>query len=268
MFLYTGLVQRALADMARAVSLLAHVDPRRVLVVAGPRACGGANGNLAQCYALREPEVENFAYWYHPRSRRVVRVTPWARRENTRVTIEGVEVFYVILLRLPRLLMHQPLETLAHELVHIGPDFDGRLHRLRHGRRFDAVARECVEQWRRHGEGELVECLQMDFAAITKRWGSLVGRSFGPPFVSPRVRPLENPPPIEAHPDFRCKHLVCDPASVRVVEGKWTPANAPACLTERDLVYRVYTPGSARRIAASVVSLALGDSSPSFLSFF
>ena len=256
MILYTSLVHQAIRDMAQTVPALRHVDARRVAVVAAARVSAKRYGNLAQCYALREPESANLSYWYHPRDRRVVRATSWFRHENTRVTLHGAEMLYVILLRLPRLLEHDPLETIVHELIHVSPDFDGRSHRLPHGKRFNRLVEGCVRDWRREGDTRLAEALEMNFEALNARWGSLTGQSFASPFVSPRVRPVPDPPPLESHPDFRRKRLKCDPAAVEIVPPKWTPDSVPARLTERELVYRVYAARSARRISTAAVRAA------------
>lgn len=255
MLIYTGLVQQALEDMARTVSSLGHIAAKRVLVVASPKSSGGATGFLAQCHGLHPLQVDTFSYWYRRGTRTVVRVTPWARHENTRVVINGIEMRYVIMLRLPRLLLHHPGETILHELIHIGSGNDGRLRPLRHGRRFDALSRQCWEEWEEKGNPDLVKALQMDYRTVVQKWGTLVGLSFGPLFRSRRVRPLEDPPPISAHPDFLRKNLTYDPAKLEVRDGQWTPAEAPGLLTEGDLVYRVYTPQGARRISAHAVRL-------------
>lgn len=256
MILYTALVHAAIGDMARVVPALRHIDARRLAVAAAPRVSTKRYGNLAQCYALREAETEDLSYWYHAKTRQVVRATPWYRYENTRLSIGGVEMLYLILLRLPRLLEHDPILTIVHELIHVGPDFDGRLRRLRHGKRFDLLTHSCAGVWRREGRPDLVQALEMDFGALARRWGSLIGLSFAHPFVSPRLRPLPDAPPIESHPDFHRKRLVCDPARLRIVQPKWTGPTAPACLSERELVYRLYTPDSARRISRAAVGAA------------
>ena len=165
-------------------------------------------------------------------------------------------MLYLILLRLPRLLEHDPVETIVHELVHIGPDFDGRMHRMRHGKRFDRIVSDCVRQWRRAGDPLLIEALEDDYEALVERWGGLVGRSFGARFVSRRLCPDDDPPPMESHPDFRYKGLVFDRSKVEIVEPDWTPDYVPSSLSERDLVYRVYTPRGARRISSAAVHSA------------
>ncbi|MBN1868892.1 hypothetical protein JW916_16560 [Candidatus Sumerlaeota bacterium] len=253
MLVYTSMVRRVIEDMVQRVPALRHIDPRRVAVVAAPRVSLGRNGNLAQCQALRQPETLDYAYWYHPRSRRVVRVTPWVRHRNTTVRLDGVEMLYVIVLRLPRLLRHDPLETVVHELGHIGPNCDGRMNPLRHGRRFEAIVRECVRLWRRDGAPDLVAMMDMDYGTIMRDYGSLVAHSFARKFVSPRLCPVDDPPPLEAHPDFRRRRLEYDPAELEIVPAQWTPADVPDILTEKDLVYRVYTPRGARRVSAAVV---------------
>lgn len=253
MLLYTTLVHQAIADMARTLPYLRHIAPRRVLVLAAARGSTSRYGNLAQCYGLRQREELDFGYWYHRKSRRVVRVTSWFQRRNTRVTIRGEETLYIVLLRLPRLLEHDPLTTLAHELIHIGPHCDGRLRALRHGKRFEAIVAETARIWRQVGDPQLVEALQMPYAALVERWGALAGLGFSQPFVHPRLCRPEIIPPHREHPDFRRKGLLVDFNRIETVEPEWTPEDVPAELTERDLVYRLYSPTGAQRISATAV---------------
>ena len=253
MFIYTSFVERAIQDMVQTVSGLAHIDPRRLLVLAGPRACLGQTGNLAQCYALLEREYADFAYWYNPRTRRVIRATPWVRYENNRIEIGGQRALYLILLKLPRLLVHHPLETLIHELVHIGPDFDGRMHRLRHGKRFDTITAEFARQWREKGNPELVQLMDMKEETLAARFGTLAARSFKKKFAARRVRKLENPPPHTEHPGLKHKNLLFEPGAVDMVDVKCTDDGIPALITERDLIYRTYTATGAAQISKAVI---------------
>jgi predicted metallopeptidase len=256
--LYTELAWRAIADMARVVPAFRHIDASRVCVMAAARVSGGRHGNLAQCHALRENETRNLQYWYDRRSRRVVKVTPWMTRKNVAIELRGQSMLYMIMLRLPRLLAHDPLETLVHELVHIGPAFDGRLRRARHGARFEAWVEVCARQWRENGDPELTAPMQMNHAALTARWGPVVGRGFDSNHISPLIRPLEDPPPLASHPDFARGVVKFDPAKVEIVTPKWTPEDAPEKVTERDLVYRLYTPRRAERISAAALRTAPG----------
>jgi hypothetical protein len=257
MILYTALVLEAIRDMVRVVPRLRHVDPRRLAVVAAPRVSASHYGSLAQCFALRQPERIDFSFWYDRTTRSVVRATPWIRHANVPVTLHGVEMLYIVQLRLPRLLGHDPLETLVHELVHIGADFDGRLHPLRHGQRFDGIVAACTEVWRREGDPRLVEALGLDYAGVVERWGSVVGESFATPLVTSRLVPAVDPPPYASHPAVRRLRLRCDPATIKIVEPDWTGADVPAQLSEHNLVFRLYTPQTARRIGAAAVRTAV-----------
>jgi len=267
MILYTTLVHRAIADMARTLPDMGHVDASRLCVVAAPRAGAARYGNLAQCAALGEDEQNCLRYWYDPRSREVTRVTPWGRRVNTRVVLRGERMLYVVLLRLPRLLEHDAIETVVHELLHIGPRFDGRIRRMRHGRRFDSAVRYLTDCWRRRGDPELVEALGASLTEATARWGPLVAASFGPPFEPCRMVPMDNPPALASHPDFQRLGLDFDAGRVAVARVGWTGDRVPEELTERDLVYRMYGDGSrTARISASVLRSARGLFPPGAMS--
>lgn len=252
MLLYTALVARAIGDMTRTVPELGHIDPCVVAVLAAPRAGAARSGNLAQCCALCEPEIESLNYWYRPGSRQVVRVTPWFRRVNTRVEFGGRAMRYIVLLRLPRMLSHEPVETIVHELLHIGPRCDGRLRRMRHGRRFDAAVGVMAARWRAAGDPALVEALDMGRRAV-ERWGPLVGAGFSRAFSVSRAVALENAPPIESHPDFRRLGLRIDPARVEVAPDRLPGGDGPAVLTERDVAYRAYEGRRTARVSASAL---------------
>ena len=256
MFLYTHLVRLAIDDIARTVPVFAHVKPRQIAVVAAARPCVTPTGNLAQCHALRLPEVEDVAYWYNRRTRHVVRMTPWARRENVRVCLNGQDMLYVILLRLPRLLQYHPLETIIHEMVHIHPSCDGRIRRLRHGKRFDSVVEHCAAIWRRDGDPELVRLIEMDAEALAREKGPLVAETFGNSFATQRWVALEPAPPLDQHPDFSRKGLVCKLSEVEILPGRWMTEKTPAELTERDLVYRLFRGVSACKISPALVHAA------------
>jgi predicted metallopeptidase len=253
MFLYTHLVRLAIDDIARTVPVFAHLKPRQIAVVAGARPCVTLTGNLAQCHALRLPEVEDVAYWYNRRTRHVVRMTPWARRENVRVRLNGQDMLYVILLRLPRLLNYHPLETIIHELVHIHQNFDGRIRRLRHGKRFDSVVEHAAAQWRREGDPALVRLVEMNAEMLAREKGPLVAETFGNSFATQRWVPFESPIPLDQHPDFARKGLVCKLPEVEILPGRWTTEKTPAELTERDVVYRLFRGASACKISPTLV---------------
>lgn len=250
---YTALTHLAIQDMAKTVPALRHLRPEYILVVAARRVSKGQHGNLAQCHSLMEKETRDLAYWYHRRTRKVVKVTPWTITRNTAVYHNNQPMRYVILLRLPRLLSHSPLETLAHELIHVGPACDGKMREMRHGKSFNRVVEEVARVWKARGNPELVEMLQMNHRTLRKQHGKLVGQVFEKPFQARRLEPLENPPPQAEHPDFNRLGLTFNAKRVQVVEADWTSKRYPQVLTERDLAWRMFIDGRTEKISAAIV---------------
>src|SRR5919197_2378593 len=95
----TLLCRRIAADMAKKLPELSHIEPARILFVAGE-------------------------------ARRASRATirPLA---GSRVSLKGKRALYCVTLR-PKFFRastpEQRVETLVHELLHISAEFDGRLH--------------------------------------------------------------------------------------------------------------------------------------------
>ncbi|MFP4379390.1 MAG: hypothetical protein ACLFUS_02720 [Candidatus Sumerlaeia bacterium] len=253
MILYTELARRAIADMSRTVQPLRHIDPDHVCVMAANRLSRSRYGNLAQCYALREKLSRDLQYWYNPRNRHIVKITPWVLRKNVSIELGGQAMLYMILLRLPRLLGYNPLETLIHELIHIAPAFDGSLREARHGKRFDRMVHACMREWRRCGDRELVAAMDCDYETLTREYGSLAGSTFGSRFVTPQTRRLEDGPPLESHPDIARGIVHYKKARVLMVNPDYTPDDVPEVLTEKDIAYRIYSPGGAHKISASAL---------------
>lgn len=257
MILYTRLAWLALCNMVRTVPELGHIQPEKVAVVAASRSGTSRYGNLAQCIGLGGPEHLDLQYWYLRGSRQVVKITPWFRRENARLCLDGTDMAYLIRLRLPRLLDHHPLETLLHELVHIGPAFDGRIRRMRHGKRFDATVEHITRCWRREGDSELVEALAMNQKELEAKWGAIVALCFRESFVHPRIVPAPDGPPVESHPDFARKGLRFNPQKVQEAPAKWTPEKHPACYRERHLEYRLFRGNRSERISPAALEADL-----------
>ena len=257
MFLYTQLLQRALADIAGCVPWMRHIEPARVLLVSSSRVASSCYGNIAQCFGLPAGEKLNCGYWYHRPTRRVVRMTPWVRHASAQVLIGGRCMAYVILVRLPRMLENGPLDTLVHEMVHIAPAFDGHLRRLRHGNKFNAMVRETCEYWLRQGNPEIVEMMQLSAEQVEERWHSLAGMSFAPPFVTPQTRLADESVQQREHPDFHSKNLLFDLPTVERVAAQLTDEKAPEVLTENDLVCRVYHAQGSRVVPHGMLVRAL-----------
>ena len=106
-------------------------------------------------------------------------------------------MLYLLNFYLPRFLelgFREKLTTIAHELLHIGPGFDGDLRRFsgrcyahshRQGR-FDAHAERLAEQWLAAGPEEpLYAFLRMDFRQLQVLHGGIYGRRIAVPKLLP-----------------------------------------------------------------------------------
>jgi predicted metallopeptidase len=253
MLLYTRLVHLAIADMAATVPALAHIDPARVLVVAANRHARSNYGNLAQCIGLGLDEKPDLDYWYNPRTRMVTKATHWYLTKNTRVLIDQRPMRYIVRLRLPRLLKHKPLETIVHELMHFGPDFDGRLNDQPHGKTFERWVKACAKEWRRNGNPELVEQLDSGLETLTDRFGSLVGLTFVGRFITPRKVYLEEQPPLQHYSRIHSRRLRLPAKGIPRVAPELNSPDTPSEFTERELVYRVFSARRSQKIATAAL---------------
>src|SRR5262249_47189019 len=101
----------------------------------------------------------------------------WFQTVNPKVRVRGRSMLYLIQLRLPRILLRHPLETLIHELYHIGERFDGSMRPVRHGEFFDSEVRRLTRLWLRSAKGELPRLAQMTFPQLLREHRTLLGLS-------------------------------------------------------------------------------------------
>ena len=114
-----------------------------------------------------------------------------------RVAIDGREMLYVLNFYLPRFLdlpLREKLTTIAHELLHISPHFDGDLRRFagrcyahsHSHRNFDAQAEQLAQRWLAGGpEDSLYGFLHLDFARLQAMHGGICGRRIAAPKLIP-----------------------------------------------------------------------------------
>jgi hypothetical protein len=114
-----------------------------------------------------------------------------------RVEIDGCEMLYVLNFYLPRFLdlgFREKLTTIAHELLHVGPQFDGDLRRFsgrcyahsHSHRKFDAQAEQLAQRWLARGpEQSLYEFLHLDFLRLQALHGGIYGRRIAAPKLLP-----------------------------------------------------------------------------------
>lgn len=131
---FTQAVHALIRHAASALEALAHVDPERVLVVAG------------------EARRASRATVKPMRFRSGKRVDSLGRRKPL-VTVHGVPVLYVVTLRplfFRRSTPRQRVATILHELFHMSRRFDGTLHRGRRHRAGDRFERRFAPLERRY----------------------------------------------------------------------------------------------------------------------
>src|SRR5438132_4917204 len=142
----TLLCRRLAADMARKLSELSHIQPARILFVAGEARRG---------------------------SRATIK--PLA---GTRVSLKGKRALYCITLR-PKFFRastpEQRVATLLHELLHISPRFDGTLDpERRHSRlgqgRFEALLRPLLKRYLADGDPSLIGGLSHHGEVVARQW--------------------------------------------------------------------------------------------------
>src|SRR3989449_11759346 len=142
----TLLCRRLAADMARKLSELSHIQPARILFVAGEARRG---------------------------SRATIK--PLA---GTRVSLKGKRALYCITLR-PKFFRastpEQRVETLVHELLHISASFDGKLHLgRRHSTlskaRFETLLRPLVRRYLAEADTALLSGLAHDGEMVARQW--------------------------------------------------------------------------------------------------
>jgi predicted metallopeptidase len=239
MLVYTDLAAEIIAEAAEKIPALSHLQPEGIAVAAAPRWAGNAWGNLATCIGLREDAEPTFSIWVKPRSREVLKVTPWYTRQPVKIHFRGTDCRYLILLRLPRLLEHNPLETIIHELFHIGEGFDGALRPLRHGKLFDWNVRRLMREFLNRADSDIAELSQLKWRELRDRFGTIAARRlpsrFQPSLTLPSEPPYDYSAGIEnLYPGYR----LID--GCRVVPMRFTPAGVPRRITEADCSLRAY----------------------------
>jgi len=184
-FDFTSRIRALSTDMVCRLPELAHIDMNRVAVGFSQTRRSGPQGIYATLTPLR---------FVGGGLHTVRRGRQWGVQRL--FDAAGREMLYILRFYLPRFLdltFEQKLTTVAHELWHIGPDFDGDLRRF-NGRcyahspsrkDFDAAAERLVRRWldSRPPEG-LCDFLRQDYRTLVERHG----RVFGIRVTTPKLR--------------------------------------------------------------------------------
>lgn len=251
MLIYTDLVREMIADIARTVPAFEHLRSGEIAVACAARWAGSAWGNLAYCMGLSILGEPTFTVWVRRRSRAIERVSPWFRRSSVKIHFQGTECRYLILFRMPRHLEHDPMETLVHELYHIGESFDGKLRPLRHGKVFDRRVRSLVDQWTRRGDARLTRLARLRLPELRDEFGTVLAHRLPGGFRHSIVEPVEAPSSYEEAAPRLYPGLNLAPR-YSIEPMRFPPRRSPNRLTELDFVLRQYGPEGPSDLSAAM----------------
>ncbi len=173
--------------MAERLPELHHIDMNQVAVAVAQARTDVEYGALATLTPLR-----------FQGGRRTANVAGQRHRMQSVVDERGREVLYVLSVFLPRFLdglsVVEKLETVVHELWHVGPRFDGDLRRYpgrcyAHGRsekEYDAHIQRLTRRWlQQDPPSTLYDFLHGSFSEVRRRYGAVVGWRFPHPKLVP-----------------------------------------------------------------------------------
>lgn len=175
-------IRRLCSDMVSRVESLRHIDLERVAIRFCQTRRSGHYGIQASLTPLR------FAGGAQETRKRGRRYTVQPIRDP-----RGCEMLYLLSFYLPRFLdrpFHDKLNTVLHELWHIGPNFDGDLRR-HEGRcyahsssqkQYNAAIETLASEWLSLSPPEdLYDFLRLGFRELTQRHGPVYGRRIPTP---------------------------------------------------------------------------------------
>jgi len=186
-FDFTHHVARVCADMTARLDEFHHIDMSRVAVSFRQTRKRMSHGLYASLTPLRFAGGQTCS------------IRRGRKLSMQRVEVDGREMLYMLNFYLPRFLdlsFREKLTTIAHELLHISPHFDGDLRRFsgrcyahtHSHKQFDAQAEQLAQRWLAGGPEESVYAfLQSDFL----RLHALHGRIYGRRIAAPKLLPAE-----------------------------------------------------------------------------
>lgn len=184
---FTAHMRRLCADFVIRLNELSHIDLARVAISFSQTRKRVSHGLWASLTPLRFEGGSHITV----RGGRTWTVQQISGRD-------GREMLYLLNFYLPRFLdqsLDEKLNTVVHELWHIGPRFDGDLRRHQgrcymHGnsqREYDQAMEKMVQKWRSlDPPAEVFAFLQSDFNTLQRRWGGVRGTKI----PSPKLIPL------------------------------------------------------------------------------
>ncbi|MEW5981301.1 MAG: hypothetical protein AB1806_02900 [Acidobacteriota bacterium] len=206
MFNYTDHVRVLMEDIVRRVPRLSDIDLRDVLVF-GRLGRSETHGVYAACHSLTLPDSDPaYYFWRDGRTGRLTRRSEWFVTRSPEVRVNNRRLKYMISITLPRFPDQTirssrkehayatagdwlaKLDTIVHELYHIDPRHggirrsvkaDGQPAEVPHTPQFFADVAAMVHAYLDSApDPGVYEFLQHDFAALVRRYGSVVATTF------------------------------------------------------------------------------------------
>lgn len=183
-FDYTGAIEKVCRDVCFRVPALNHIDMDRVAVSFSQTKHSAPFGIFASATPLR---FEGGDLTVFKRGKR------WTLQRCFRDN--GVEYLYILYFYVPRFIelkLSQKLETIIHELYHIGPSFNGDLRRFKgrcfaHGssqKKYDETVREFVDHWlKQNPPPEIWDFLRYGYRDLVDAYGALHGTKIPMPKI-------------------------------------------------------------------------------------
>lgn len=185
-FDYTALIAKTCEDICFRLPELRHIDMRRVGVGFSQTRHSAPHGVFASTHPLRfeggaETTVRRGRSW---------KIQRFFKKD-------GTECLYILYFYMPRFIdlsLTDKLETIVHELYHIGPRFDGDLRRFKgrcfaHGssqKKYDATVRELTRRWLAQDPDPAIwDALRYNFADLTSQYGKISGTRIPMPKIIP-----------------------------------------------------------------------------------
>jgi hypothetical protein len=175
-FDFTHYIRILCEDITSRLKPLEHVDMSRVAVSFSQARSASRRGMYATLTPLRFADG---------RLHTIRRGRKWGMQKVK--SPDGQEMLYILNFYLPRFLdlsLRQKLDTVFHELWHIGPKFNGDLRRFgtrffAHGRSkktFDCHVADLVDQWLEQSPPDAVYgFLNSNFSEIQNQYGPIYG---------------------------------------------------------------------------------------------
>jgi predicted metallopeptidase len=181
-FDFTHNIRLLCEDIVSRLESLKHIDMSRVAVSFAQARSGTRAGMYATLTPLRFPGGK---------SHTIRRGRKWSMQKVK--DHNGHDMLYILNFYLPRFLnlpLREKLDTVVHELWHVGPRFDGDIRRFgdrcfAHGpskKQYDRQVSQMVNQWLEQSPPDSVyDFLQSNFRELEARYTRIIGSKMPTP---------------------------------------------------------------------------------------